>query len=319
MRDALSLLDQCIAFYLGQELTYDKVLEVLGAVDTEVFSKLLRKVIQGDVTGSIHILEELIVGGRELSQFVGDFTWYMRNLLLVKTSENPEEAIDVSSENMKLLKEESTMLEAETLMRYIRIFSDLSNQIRYATQKRVLVEIALIKLCRPAMETNLDSVLDRLRVLEQRIDERPVQQGTSATGADTAATATAAKKTPAKAAPEDLQKIVAGWRVITGQTTGMFKQMLQKSVPKYNGETGEPILYVEFQDFLGQSYVDNPEAKKELQDIIIAQTGKTVEIQMLVANQHQHTNLANITVDQAIKDNIHMDVVIEEDPDEPLE
>ena len=324
MRDALSLLDQCIAFYLGQELTYDTVLEVLGAVDTEVFSKLLRKVIQGDVTGSIHILEELIVGGRELSQFVGDFTWYMRNLLLVKTSENPEEAIDVSSENMKLLKEESTMLEAETLMRYIRIFSDLSNQIRYATQKRVLVEIALIKLCRPAMETNLDSVLDRLRVLEQRIDERPVQQaivqqGTSATGADTAATATAAKKAPAKAAPEDLQKIVAGWRVITGQTTGMFKQMLQKSVPKYNGETGEPILYVEFQDFLGQSYVDNPEAKKELQDIIIAQTGKTVEIQMLVANQHQHTNLANITVDQAIKDNIHMDVVIEEDPDEPLE
>ena len=62
MRDALSLLDQCIAFYLGQELTYDKVLEVLGAVDTEVFSKLLRKVIRGDVTGSIHILEELIGG-----------------------------------------------------------------------------------------------------------------------------------------------------------------------------------------------------------------------------------------------------------------
>ena len=111
MRDALSLLDQCIAFYLGQTLTYDKVLEVLGAVDTEVFSKLLRKVIQGDVTASIHILEDLIVGGRELGQFVGDFTWYMRNLLLVKTSEDPEEAIDVSSENMKLLKEESTMLD----------------------------------------------------------------------------------------------------------------------------------------------------------------------------------------------------------------
>ncbi len=84
MRDALSLLDQCIAFYLGQELTYDKVLDVLGAVDTEVFSKLLRKVFRGDVTGSIHILEELIVGGRELRQFVGDFTWYMRNLLLVR-------------------------------------------------------------------------------------------------------------------------------------------------------------------------------------------------------------------------------------------
>ena len=82
MRDALSLLDQCIAFYLGQTLTYDKVLDVLGAVDTEVFSRLLRKVLAGDVTSAIRILEELIVGGRELSQFVGDFTWYMRNLLL---------------------------------------------------------------------------------------------------------------------------------------------------------------------------------------------------------------------------------------------
>ena len=147
MRDALSLLDQCIAFYLGQTLTYDKVLDVLGAVDTEVFSKLLRKVLAGDVTSAIRILEDLIVGGRELSQFVGDFTWYMRNLLLVKTSDNPEEAIDFSSENLKLLKEESEMTDSDTLMRYIRIFSDLSNQIRFATQKRVLVEIALIKLC----------------------------------------------------------------------------------------------------------------------------------------------------------------------------
>ena len=325
MRDALSLLDQCISFYLGQVLTYDKVLDVLGAVDTEVFSRLLRKVLSGDVTGSIHVLEDLITGGRELGQFVSDFTWYMRNLLLVKTSENPEEAIDVSSENLKLLKEESGMTDVETLMRYIRIFSDLSNQIRFASQKRVLVEIALIKLCRPAMETNLDSVLDRLRVLEKQMEERPVQQvivreseagGAGESGAAVTGTATVQQQKPQKAAPEDLQKIVAGWRAIVGQTTGLFKQSLQRAVPKYNGETGDPILYVEFQDFLGMNYVDNPEAKKELQDIIAARTGKSVEIHMLVANKHQHTNLAQITVDDALRENIHMDIVVEEDPDE---
>ena len=325
MRDALSLLDQCISFYLGQVLTYDKVLDVLGAVDTEVFSRLLRKVLSGDVTGSIHVLEDLITGGRELGQFVSDFTWYMRNLLLVKTSENPEEAIDVSSENLKLLKEESEMTDVETLMRYIRIFSDLSNQIRFASQKRVLVEIALIKLCRPAMETNLDSVLDRLRVLEKQMEERPVQQvivreseagGAGEPVAAVPGAATAQQQKPQKAAPEDLQKIVAGWRAIVGQTTGLFKQSLQRAVPKYNGETGDSILYVEFQDFLGMNYVDNPEAKKELQDIIAARTGKSVEIHMLVANKHQHTNLAQITVDDALRENIHMDIVVEEDPDE---
>ena len=318
MRDALSLLDQCIAFYLGQTLTYDKVLDVLGAVDTEVFSRLLRKVLAGDVTSAIRILEELIVGGRELSQFVGDFTWYMRNLLLVKTSDNPEEAIDVSSENLKLLKEESEMTDSDTLMRYIRIFSDLSNQIRFATQKRVLVEIALIKLCRPAMETNLDSVLDRIRVLEQKIEERPVQQVVVQSAAAPGSEATVAQaeppKPPQKAAPEDLQKIVASWKMIVGQTTAAFKQALLQSVPKYNGETGEPILYVEFQTPLGRLYPDDSDAKKELQTIIEQKLGKSIELHMLVAEDHQQTNLTQITVDQAIRENIHMDVVIEETP-----
>ena len=324
MRDALSLLDQCIAFYLGETLTYDKVLEVLGAVDTEVFSHLLRQILKGDVTGAIRTLEDLIVGGRELGQFVGDFTWYLRNLLLVKTSENPEEAIDVSSENLKLLREESEMVDVETLMRYIRILSDLSSQIRYSTQKRVLIEIALIKLCRPAMETNLDSVLDRIRVLEQRMEERPVQQvivqqgnAGSVTAVPDAVGVAEQPVKPAKAAPEDLQKIVASWKIIIGQTTGMFKQMLQKSIPKYNGETGSPVLYVEFQDFLGKTYVDNPEAEEELKRIIVAQTGKEVELKMLVAREHNQTNLAQVTVDQAIRENIHMDVVVEEDPDDP--
>ena len=107
MRDALSLLDQCIAFYLGQKLTYDHVLEVLGAVDTEVFSKLLRKVLAEDVAGAISQLEELVIEGRDLGQFVNDFTWYLRNLLLLKGSDDMEEVLDMSSENMALFKRRS--------------------------------------------------------------------------------------------------------------------------------------------------------------------------------------------------------------------
>ena len=174
MRDALSLLDQCIAFYLGQELTYDHVLDVLGAVDTEVYSRLLRLTLARDLPGVMGQIEELVVQGRELSQFVTDFTWYLRNLLLLKTTDRPEEAeevLDVSTENLRRLQEEAHMLETDTLMRYIRIFSELGGQIRYASQKRVLVEVAFIKLCRPAMETNTDVILDRIRILEQQFEE----------------------------------------------------------------------------------------------------------------------------------------------------
>lgn len=115
------------------------------------------------------------------------------------------------------------------------------------------------------METNLDSVLDRIRVLEQKIDEHPVQQvivQSTGVGEGSAEQPKPAERPPQKAAPEDLQKIVAGWKMIVGQTTAAFKQALLQSVPKYNGETGEPILYVEFQTPLGRLYPDDSEAKK---------------------------------------------------------
>ena len=144
MRDALSLLDQCIAFHLGEKLTYENVLEVLGAVDTEVFSALLRQVLAKDVTGAIRTVDHLVDQGRELGQMVNDFTWYMRNLLLIQSADDMEEVLDMSADHLAALKEEAQMVEPETLIRYIRIFSELSSQIRYAAQKRILLEIAII-------------------------------------------------------------------------------------------------------------------------------------------------------------------------------
>lgn len=122
MRDALSLLDQCIAFHYGEILTYDMVLDVLGAVDTQVFGKMLRRLADKNVQGSLSLLEEIILQGRELTQFVTDFIWYLRNLLLLKTSENIEDVVDVSTDNLSLMQEEAELVSENALMRYIRIF-----------------------------------------------------------------------------------------------------------------------------------------------------------------------------------------------------
>ena len=94
----------------------------------------------------IETVDELVMQGRELTQLAADFTWYLRNLLLVKTSDNMEDVLDVSTENLAQLKEEAQMIESGVLLRYIRIFSELTNQLKYATQKRVLLEVTLIKL-----------------------------------------------------------------------------------------------------------------------------------------------------------------------------
>ena len=323
MRDALSLLDQCIAFYMDQKLTYDKVLDVLGTVDTEVFSHLLRCVLRQDVVGCIRLLEELVNRGKEMAQFVSDFTWYMRNLLLVGSADSTEDVLDVSTETLQSMQEESRMVEPETLMRYIRVFSELSGQIRYSSQKRVLVEIALIKLCRPAMETNMDSILDRLRVLEEKM-ENGIPAAVSAAPAPVPADSTvlsapsaAAKQSePAKAAPEDLKKVRAQWRSIVGTTEGMFKQFLNTAVPKYNGETGEPKLYVEFTNPLAGKYTRDEEAKAELEEIIRERIGKTVEVEMVLADPGKNGNLSEISVDEILKNMIHMPVEVEDDPPE---
>lgn len=177
MRDALSLLDQCIAFYLGQELTYDKVLEVLGAVDIEIYQKLLQLIIHQDTTGVMDCIEEIIWQGKDLSQFVTDFMWYLRNMLLIKSGNISEDAIDISKNHLDIMKQDAASVDDLVLMRYIRVLSELLNEIKYSTSKRILTEVAFIKLCKPQMEQNYDSILDRVRQMEQKIEEleqRPV-------------------------------------------------------------------------------------------------------------------------------------------------
>ena len=325
MRDALSLLDQCIAFYLGEKLTYDKVLDVLGAVDTEVFSRLFRLSLEGNAGGTIQILEDMIAGGRELNQFVADFTWYLRNLMIVKTTENAEDTVDMSSENLERLREEAGMAETETLMRYIRILSDLSNQIRYAVQKRVLVEIALIKLCRPAMEVNLDSLLDRIRVLEKRIEEAPEKDYRESKGtADDSGRGVqslipeekrGAAPPPPKAAPEDLQKIVAGWKYLIAGAESFVKAILASTTPKYDPQSEEPVLYLENTHLVSEN-IKTPEKIETIRQLILEKTGKEVEIRILTDADQKNTALREITVDEAIRDKIRMDVVTEEDTDD---
>ena len=147
MRDALSLIDQCIAFYLGQDLKYENVLEVLGAVDTAVFENMLALIMSSDAAGCMQLIEQLIMQGRELGQFVNDFIWYLRNLLLVKTTDDESklaDIIDVSEDSLAQLKSDSSKIDEGTLMRYIRVLSDLSNELKFSTQKRIKLEVTII-------------------------------------------------------------------------------------------------------------------------------------------------------------------------------
>ncbi|MDO4334101.1 MAG: DNA polymerase III subunit gamma/tau [Eubacteriales bacterium] len=313
MRDAWSLLDQCLAFHFGQELTYDKVLDVLGAVDTAVFSGLLRCVLQRDVAGCIGMLEEIVLQGRDLGQFVTDFTWYLRNLLLVKTSgQDSEEVIDISSENLARLKEEAQMADADAIMRYIRNFSELSGRIRYAGQKRVLIELALIRLCRPEMETNADSLLDRVRKLEQTIEK--IESGAIAVAAAPAATAgtfgtggaaageSTKKAELPKAIPEDVTKIVASWPQIADNASQPMKSYLKNAKLSLAGDNR---LLLVLEDGLASDYFIKDTGNKELLETMLSDfAGKNVEVEVRAVKSALEFESSYVDLTQII----HMDI-----------
>lgn len=307
MRDALSLLDQCIAFYLGQKLTYDHVLEVLGAVDTEVFSRLLREIISRDVVKVLKSVEELVMQGRELGQLTTDFTWYLRNLLLVKSSDNMGDVLDVSTENLAQLKEEALMIENETLIRYIRIFSELSNQLKYATQKRVLLEVAMIKLCKPSMEVNPDSLLERIRALEEKLENGVVGhvQEVVYVEREDVPKAPTLKPELVKALTEDVKTVAKNFKAIAAQASPMVRNFLKSA--KLSVGNQDQLLIV-LPDEVSAGVIGTDAHKEEIQQLIAEKTGKTMEIEVRHVEEGRRFEDSFVDIEKVV----HMNLTIDE-------
>ena len=323
MRDALSLLDQCVAFHFGEKLTYDNVLEVLGAVDNRVFSKLFQAVLVSDTKACIREIEEMIIQGRDLSQLVNDFVWYMRNLLIAKTTDEPGDMLDMSEENLAVLKEEAAGVDTETLMRYIRIFSELSGQLRYASQKRILVEIAFIKLTTPSMEQNLDSILQRITLLEQKMQEMPDNLQKLASLAPAAGQAASSKTAVVETPPEpktvslppaqyeDLMLMRKEWGRIA--SLSQLVGSIRLSLPKTSVEpAGEGCLCIVCTDENTFGIINREPELKNLQEVVQEKYKKTLQFKVRLESSAVPQRTVYVS-DEDLKNAIHTDVIVEED------
>ena len=317
MRDALSLMDQCIAFYMGESLTYDKVLEVLGAVDTGVFGELLRCIIAGDTAAAIEKLEEVVMSGRDLTQFITDFTWYIRNLLLVMTSDDEaQNIVDVTSEQLESLKEEASMTEPEALMRYIRILSELSNRMKFATSKRVLAEVAIVKLTKPMMENDIGSLLGRISAIERKLESGELVKTVYEKPQDTAQKGQAVSEGKEQqekkldiAVHEDVQYVADNWDMIVRHLSKMEAAAL-KGTKLYT--KGGNTLVIQFTESVSYTAMSEQKRKDAIHDIIGRETGKDINIDMkLMQNEEkQEDNFAEVLKNKINMENIEF---VEED------
>ena len=322
MRDALSLLDQCAAFHYGETLTYENVLDVLGAVDNRVFRELFGALRNGQTKECILRLEEMVIQGRELSQFVADFIWFLRNLLILKTADEAEELLDMSEDNLKQLREDAALADENVLMRYIRVFSEVLNQIRFAAQKRVLVELAFIRLTKPEMEQSMDAVLERLERLERQMEEgipaAPWPGNMAGDGSQPALPQAVQPQAPSlesreaeprtvtlpKAQLEDLNLIRNEWGKIV-------REMGMSIRPSFREPVGDSCLCIVFSDAMNFSMGSRPSILGDLERHVEQAYGKSIYFKARLRENGERLDTRYIT-DEELRENIHMDITIED-------
>ena len=170
MRDALSLLDQCVSYNLGERLTLDMALSAIGAVDIDLFLRLENGIAADDTNGVMEIISEVVWRGTELTRFTEDFGMFLRNVLFLKLSPELGKTLDMTSESIEELRKLGEKLTEDTLQRQIRVIQELLPELRLSSIKRITLEMGILRLMRPETDTDLTGVLARLDRLETRAE-----------------------------------------------------------------------------------------------------------------------------------------------------
>ena len=152
---------------------------MLGLVTNEHLFNLVNAIILRSVEKSIEIIEDVIYSGKDIYLFIKDLIAHYRNLLMVKVTNNPEEVLDMSEENIALIKEQGARLRAEEIMRCIRILQEAENNAKLSKQARLYCELAVIKMCKIEYDTSNEVMLTRLNKLEESLRNGSIKVATA--------------------------------------------------------------------------------------------------------------------------------------------
>ncbi len=312
MRDALSILDQCIAFNLGEELTYDKVLDTIGAVDIDIYMSLFEAIKSYDVVKATDIINEAIWQGKDLTQFINEFTGFIRNVLMLKL--NQDMSVDVTSDNIPKLVALGTDMEEEKLISFINILQEAAGKIIYATTKRIVLEVAIIKMCKPEMRQDYSSLIERIDLLEKELEEAKANvgagtqvvyvnqgdeipaanhaKGQQAEGADESQAVVNNLKTKYKEADyKELLLVCKAWNQIKANSMKLIRNFLDKAqvVPSEIPSTIDIIINTSKENELAISYFEDTANILDLEKKVAEITERSIKFSLRKVNQNEQT------------------------------
>lgn len=126
-------------------------------------------IIDRSIEKSMIIIDKLVYSGKDMQLFIKDLIAHFRNLLMVKVTNNPEEVLDMSLENIHLIKEQGRKIRVEEIMRAIRILQDSETNSKASKQSRLYLELAIIKMCKIEYDTSNEVILSRINKLEESL------------------------------------------------------------------------------------------------------------------------------------------------------
>lgn len=170
MRDSLSIADMC-ASYAGDTITYDDVLEVLGASDPHIVLDLVQAVLSHEVARALSIVDNLSNFGKNIAVLNKDVATTIRNVIYVKNCKNAESALKLPKDIYEKLAAISESSGNVDLLNALDLFNGLSGELRYSTQPRIMFEATVV---RAALENGEAEIEKRLKKLESAVSQGAV-------------------------------------------------------------------------------------------------------------------------------------------------
>nr|WP_312216858.1 DNA polymerase III subunit gamma/tau [Clostridioides sp.] len=169
LRDALSILDQCMSF--GEDkITYDDVVELMGTVNIDQLFDLSQYIIDQDIKKSLQSLNEFISWGKDIRNLINDLISHFRNIMVRKVSKDTDDILSLPEDTLERISKQSEGVEINSLIRILNVLSETQDNIKSSSNQRVMVEVAIMKIAQPIFDESKEALLDRIENLEKIIE-----------------------------------------------------------------------------------------------------------------------------------------------------
>lgn len=167
-RDALGTLDQLVAFS-GTRIEVSTVLEVLGAVESDLLFEAVDSVAAEDPASALRTVEKVCQAGRDPSQFARELLDHLRAVLLIQTTGSLPESVLVTEEDAGRLRAQAGTLGSSNLVRTADEISNAIGAVRSGDEARIAVEMALLKAARPDLDPSRQGLERRMERIERHL------------------------------------------------------------------------------------------------------------------------------------------------------